>query len=107
MAGIEKSIKYTTQIMIREWGGIPRNALRMNEEALNLFNKAAEGKKELRNFQIKTSSGCDADCAVREWCGRAGGSIPRTAHSAHLNILRYVCFGCVSLLFAFQKRKRI
>ena len=93
--------------MIQEWGGFPRNVIRINEEALNLFNGAAEGKKELRNFQMKKSSGCDADCAVREWCGRAGGSIPRNAQSVHLNLLRYICFRCVSLLFAFHKRKRI
>jgi hypothetical protein len=88
IAGIEISINYTTQLMIQEWGGFPRNALRMNEEALNLFNEAAEGKKELRNFQIETSSVSDADCAVREWCGRAGGTIPRTAQSAELHFFK-------------------
>jgi hypothetical protein len=33
---------YTTQLMIQEWGGFPRNTLRMNEEELNLLNGAAE-----------------------------------------------------------------
>jgi hypothetical protein len=49
------------------------------------MNKGCGGRIELRVFNIviagnkKSRQMVDAQTALREWCGRAGGSIPRNA----------------------------